>query len=178
MSPVSSQMRDRVERKPIPITSNFQGRKMPDYSYQPMIHDDSPQASRAAANHPRSSAFKWWWIEILCSLGAMVCIAILAGLLNHYDGKPQPNWDKITLNTVVAAISTVTKTLFMIPVGAAISQGAWTWFVAKQRQQCRSRLLDLDKFDEASRGVWGSLKLLFKLRFMYVVFFRQTCESC
>lgn len=45
-------------------------------------------------------------------------------------------------------------------VGAAISQSKWLWY----RQSEPRRLQDLELFDQASRGPWGSLELLFRLR--------------
>jgi len=51
----------------------------------------------------------------------------------------------------------------MIPIGAAIGQLKWIWFAQKERP-----LADFQTFDEASRGPIGSLKLIGRLKGVYV----------
>jgi len=45
-------------------------------------------------------------------------------------------------------------------VGVAMSQSKWLWY----RQGEPRRLQDLQLFDDATRGPWGSAQLLFSLR--------------
>lgn len=49
----------------------------------------------------------------------------------------------------------------MFPIPKAISSSQWTWF-GRDRQ-----LYDLHVFDQASRGAWGSMVLLYRLRFRH-----------
>lgn len=52
---------------------------------------------------------------------------------------------------------------YRVPTQACISQLKWTWF-----KQSR-RAIDLERYDQASRGPYGSLKILFRLsRLPYV----------
>ncbi|KAF2792355.1 hypothetical protein K505DRAFT_210984, partial [Melanomma pulvis-pyrius CBS 109.77] len=46
----------------------------------------------------------------------------------------------------------------LVPVASCIGQLKWLWFKAKPR-----KTTDLERFDMASRGPEGSLKLLFQL---------------
>lgn len=55
----------------------------------------------------------------------------------------------------------------MIPVSVAISQAQWAWFDQKSTEP--RPLYDLDVIDQASRGAWGSLILLWRFRFRHFV---------
>ncbi|PCH02285.1 Protein of unknown function DUF3176 [Penicillium occitanis (nom. inval.)] len=128
------------------------------------VNDDG---TRTPASQPvRSFSGSWWVIEILSSIVSLAAIGSLIGVLRHFDGHALQTWPyKITLNSVVAALSTVARTALMIPVGQAVSQGAWNWFSAtRQKKKCESRLEDLEIFDGASRGALGSLKLLWRMK--------------
>jgi hypothetical protein len=67
-----------------------------------------------------------------------------------------------TLNTLLALFATLSKFAF-IPVVEGLGQRKWLWFLSKDRP-----LAQFEDFDDATRGPWGSLKLLFKLRRLYV----------
>ncbi|KAK1640639.1 hypothetical protein BDP81DRAFT_296806, partial [Colletotrichum phormii] len=51
----------------------------------------------------------------------------------------------------------------MIPVSTALSQSKFTWFLKPKP------LYDFCLLDQASRGAWGSMKLLSRLRFKHTV---------
>ncbi|KAF0315633.1 hypothetical protein GQ607_017120 [Colletotrichum asianum] len=82
--------------------------------------------------------------------------------------KPVPNWPLgITLNSFLAFLTTWSKAAFMIPVSVAISQAQWAWFDQKSTEP--RPLYDLDVIDQASRGAWGSMILLWRFRFRHFV---------
>ncbi|KAL3417460.1 hypothetical protein PVAG01_11460 [Phlyctema vagabunda] len=160
-------------------STEYLGRELDEYSSKTEINHTSTFQSSTTLDQnaspdtnvgPKRSILRWWIVEILASVGALLGMLALVVLLQHYDGKRQPSWDRLTLNTAVAALSTLSRTLFMVPVGAAISQGAWIWFsIEHQKNNCRSKLSDLDAFDDASRGAWGSLMLLFRTKHHHLV---------
>jgi len=91
-------------------------------------------------------------------------MAAIIFILLYFDGQPLPSWPhKVTLNSILALLTTVAKAGLMIPIGAAIGQLKWIWFAEKERP-----LADFQTFDEASRGPIGGLKLIGRLRGMYV----------
>lgn len=99
----------------------------------------------------------WWFLEvlgILLSAGALIAIAII---LSHFDNAPQPQWATVSLNTLVSWLSTLAKAMVLIPVSRGLAQLKWTWMAEKERA-----LTDLQTFDNASRGLIGSLVLLFE----------------
>ncbi|KAI7775452.1 hypothetical protein LA080_006784 [Diaporthe eres] len=115
-------------------------------------------SSRSARS---SSLSVSWWLEGLAIVVSLLRLAAIVGLLYHFDGKEQPDWSYwINLNTVVATLSTI-----LSPVAPAISQYKWYWFHHHPR-----RLIDIVRFDEASRGLMGSLKLLLRPRKSALVF--------
>jgi hypothetical protein len=103
-------------------------------------------------------------LEILCLILATASLLCIVALLRHQNNKQIPNWSLgrwgVTLNTVISIISVVFRASLLEPVAASISQFCWTRYT-------QSRPLDdVCYYDAASRGPLGSLKLLFRLRFM------------
>jgi hypothetical protein len=60
---------------------------------------------------------------------------------------------------ILAFMSTVMRATMLLPVATAIGQLKWSWFRSPRR------LVDMERFDDAARGFFGSAKLLFFLRF-------------
>ncbi|KAL1967365.1 hypothetical protein VTN77DRAFT_3149 [Rasamsonia byssochlamydoides] len=101
-------------------------------------------------NHPV------WLFEVLSCLISIVALIGIVILLQRYDQQPAPQWPLgITLNTVLAFLTTVSKAAFAYPVLVALSQMKWNWYATQKRP-----LSDFEAFDEASRGSLGSIKLL------------------
>ncbi|PNY24902.1 Uncharacterized protein TCAP_05162 [Tolypocladium capitatum] len=123
---------------------------------------DPPRAKRRYI-----SSFRWWADEYRCALLCMVGLAVLAVVLWHFDGKLAPDLGPgMELDMVVIAIMTLVRVTLGSIVEACICQGAWIW-VSKSHQtrtQNEARLEDFKVFDEASRGLLGSLTLLWRLK--------------
>jgi hypothetical protein len=123
----------------------------------------SQDATRASPT--RSSFVKWWLFEILATILSLASVVALIVVLQHYNGRALQDINlpsNLTINSVIAAISTVTAVALMVPVGAGISQDAWLCFSdPKQKRQRRSPLNSVEVVDSASRGAMGSLRLLF-----------------
>ncbi|TEA17003.1 hypothetical protein C8034_v000534 [Colletotrichum sidae] len=118
-------------------------------------HGRTKEDSRRSGSRRRFHVLRGWWPEIVWCIVSIVCIIVLVVVLHAYDGQPLPNWPSgLTLNTVVAFISTFCRTSFVLPVMESLSQYKWNWYKSPRP------LADFRVFDEASRGPWGSLKLL------------------
>lgn len=113
------------------------------------------------------SSFGWWADEYRCALLCMVGLAVLAVVLWHFDGKLAPDFGPgMQLDMIVIALMTLVRVTLGNIVEACICQGAWIW-VSKSHQtrtQNKARLEDFKVFDEASRGLLGSLALLWRLK--------------
>lgn len=116
------------------------------------------------AKQPRSTLSRylsdWWLVEslswVLCALSIIAIVIIL----RIYDQKRLPQWPlSITINTAISVFATVSQMAMLVPVVESLSQLKWIWFTRRAQ-----RLSDFDTFDQASRGAWGSLQLIAKLR--------------
>lgn len=107
----------------------------------------------------------WWLFEILAALISIAAMLSLLAVLYSYNNTVVETLSPgITLNGVVAILSTICRTALMIPVASCLSQGKWLWFSPSRATSHGKRLQDLETFDSASRGSWGSLKLLWTLK--------------
>ncbi|KAF2648544.1 hypothetical protein K491DRAFT_612578, partial [Lophiostoma macrostomum CBS 122681] len=99
----------------------------------------------------------WRWELFTFALGTGAFVSIIA-LLFQYHGKAPPILPfgsvRVQLTAVIAALTQVAQSALLVPVASCIGQLKWTWF---QRSE---RVIDLDRFDQASRGPDGSLRLL------------------
>ncbi|KAJ5740987.1 hypothetical protein N7493_000859, partial [Penicillium malachiteum] len=78
-----------------------------------------------------------------------------------YNGKLSPQLPKgLTLNTIFVVLATASKTAQMFAVGQCIAQLRWVSF-----QESRQPLSHIQLYNDASRGPWGSLKVLIKDKF-------------
>lgn len=113
---------------------------------------------------PAYSTVRWWYLEIGCCFLAIASLVAQAIVLWQYDGKPQDAWPSttLTLNGLIAILSTVCRATFMIAVGAILSQAKWNHFSGKKSGY--HRLDDFTLIDDASRGSWGSLQLIWRFK--------------
>lgn len=102
------------------------------------------------------------WKFETCLLFLSVCslVAIII-LLAVEDGTTLASWKfYFSLNTVVSVLGTISRASFASSVGSCIAQEKWNWFRKRQ-----DPLYLFDRFDSASRGPLGSLRLLYWLEF-------------
>ena len=149
--------------------------------------DDKPQHSEATASHPQRKADhlhdletaptpknptkaccpSWavwkeywhesWFAEVLSCCGAVVCLGAIVITLSMHQGKTLPQWPlDISINALLAVFTAILKATLALPLTEGISQLKWQWF-----SQHPQALIDLDRFDSASRGAWGSSWFLF-----------------
>jgi hypothetical protein len=134
-------------------------------SFLTFLTTKAHQVSKFFASHSNN----WWLFEVFAATISVLAMLTLIGVLHVYNGRVVQRLHLgITLNGLVAALSTICRTALMIPVTAGISQAKWHWFSPKAgKRNPEARLRDLETFDSASRGTWGSLKLLWTLRARY-----------
>ena len=116
-----------------------------------------------AIRQPAVKLFQNWWAwELIAGYTSILSLISLHGLLRPYDGRPPPplRWG-ITLNAIVALLSTVMKAGILSIIAESLSQEKWNRYKSAKENL---PLLDLQTFDYASRGGFGSLALLWRLR--------------
>lgn len=101
-----------------------------------------------------------WLIEYVSSFISIAAFVSIVVVLHQYDQKSMPSWPlDITLNTLLALLTAVSQTCFVYPVVQGLSQMKWNWFTGRERP-----LVDFENFDNASRGAWGSMLLVFSTK--------------
>lgn len=105
------------------------------------------------------SLLSLWWSEIAAiMLSVTALIAIFALVYPYRILRPIPNWpSEITINAIISILSVILRAGIVVATAEALSQQKWIWF-------CKDRtLVDLLRFDQATRGPWGSFILPFGL---------------
>jgi hypothetical protein len=141
---------------------------------QPVDPQQGDAAKFSWTEKMKSGIDRFWILEAVSLLLCTGALLGVVGLLDHYNGRPLPQWTStrtahvgshvtkhytvaITLNAVLSIIATVYKIALGIPVAASLGQLKWVWFGRGQK------LADFQAFDSA-KGVLGSLLLLWRLR--------------
>lgn len=101
----------------------------------------------------------WYW-EIFCIFLATVWMLAVVTILVRTQKKALKDWHlPIEPNSLVSICVTVGKSALLLPIASCISQAKWIQF-----RRGFNPLIKLQEYDEASRGPWGSLQLLFSIR--------------
>ncbi|KAI0965900.1 hypothetical protein F4678DRAFT_476309 [Xylaria arbuscula] len=101
-----------------------------------------------------------WIPEIIAVIIALGAVGSIIGVLAKFNGHALPEWPYyITLNALIAVLAAVTAAAMNISLQNSMSQLKWIRF-----KETRTRLSDMEAYDEASRGTWGAIKLMFTLR--------------
>lgn len=120
---------------------------LPNRQYQPTV--------RPKLSHSRH-VLRYWALEILTVIVAVILLLAIVILLNHYDGRYMPEWPfDINLNSAIAFLSTFLRAAIVAAVAEIIGQIKWTWFTERTRP-----LHHLQDFDAASRSIIGSIRLV------------------
>ncbi|KAI1097482.1 hypothetical protein F4804DRAFT_170724 [Jackrogersella minutella] len=118
--------------------------------------EQNPNKSDIKANKPFLGW--WWWWEIIATLLSIISVILIVVFLIKVKGTALSDWNHVIQpNTVVSILTTVVRSCMMIPIAACLGQYKW-WHFRQPRQ-----LQDLQRLDDASRGPWGSLLLLFNV---------------
>jgi hypothetical protein len=96
------------------------------------------------------------WLALLISAQSLTAIVLV---LHHYNDKKLPHWHSFSLNTLISFLSTVAEACAMYSISTSLGQMKWEWFARASRS-----LSGLNAFDEAGRGLIGSVQLLFGQR--------------
>lgn len=109
-------------------------------------------------NKKRLLRFDWWWEVGALVLATISIIAIIA-ILIHVNGKSILDWNfSIQPASIVAIFSAIAKSSLLVPLASCLSQLKWSYF---EKPRTLSHIQD---FEDASRGPWGAMMLLWKVK--------------
>jgi hypothetical protein len=124
----------------------------------------SPRIFHTGADVLTSDGWRWEILMLGLSFGAF---AALIAMLSVYQGKTTPQLPlDITFNAIISTLATVSKSAALFVVAASMGQYRWL-LLHHGKQDCNLR--DIQLVDDASRGLWGSIKLLPYVRKRWVV---------
>ncbi|KAK1749682.1 hypothetical protein QBC47DRAFT_440028 [Echria macrotheca] len=104
----------------------------------------------------RRVAAGWWW-EIGSAVVSAVSMGLILIILVKTDGMTLADWSlPIQPNSLISVFTTVGKSALMVPIAGCLGQLAWQHFAAEPKSLDHIRV-----FDDASRGPWGALELIF-----------------
>ncbi|KAL3487460.1 hypothetical protein BJX62DRAFT_240953 [Aspergillus germanicus] len=105
-------------------------------------------------------SFTVWTRELVTLIISIGTIVVIVLVLRRYDGRQQPDWQGISLNSLLSWLSTVAKACLLFSLTESLGQLKWAWISSESQP-----LSDLKVFDSASRGgLFGSLELLWRVK--------------
>ncbi|KAL5342254.1 hypothetical protein BJX70DRAFT_410909 [Aspergillus crustosus] len=124
------------------------------------LPDPTKQSHSRPAEHSIWQKISDWflWEISATALSAGVLIALVA-ILIQYNEQPQPSWGYMSLNSLISWLTTIVKGCIIVSCSEALGQLKWVWFSQKAQP-----IQELRTFDAASRGAYGAVELIWRLR--------------
>ena len=128
-----------------------------------LLSTTSEQSSIRRATNILNLRGHTWTVEIIALVVSVGAFGAICVILPMYDGRPLDTWSFVlSLNTIVSILGATSRVGMGFALSAALGQEKWNWYRKRD-----DKLVVFDRFDEATRGPWGSLKLLWHLKFRY-----------
>ncbi|KAG2417195.1 hypothetical protein HFD88_008414 [Aspergillus terreus] len=125
----------------------------------PLSASSQEAVEKADKGSQRPFESDWYVWEVLgVGISGTILIAIVA-ILASYADTPEPRWRYRSLNSLISWLSTASKGCILFSISEALGQMKWTWFMQAARP-----IPDLRRFDTASRGFYGAIKLIWRLQ--------------
>lgn len=106
----------------------------------------------------------WWFWELAGALLSAACIMAVVVLAYKINNSSLAAWKlPISPSTMISTFITIAKTSMLLPIAEGLSQLKWLYYWTTRSKY---RPLDeIEAFDDASRGPWGSLLIFFCIGF-------------
>lgn len=120
--------------------------------------ETSSTAPSSPGNGSGTLLYTWRWELAIWLLGTAGLIANVV-LLICFNGVEQRVWKSgVQITAFVAALAQLSQSALLVPTGSSLGQLKWRWL------QTDRKAIDTDRFDLASRGPDGCLRLLWHLK--------------
>ncbi|KAJ5637181.1 hypothetical protein N7490_007060 [Penicillium lividum] len=125
--------------------------------------DLTPKTKETSSFQRHDAGGSWTW-EFACAFFSVVCIGLLIGFLVYVNGMTYARWQySISPNTVIAILAGFGKTATLVPISTCLGQFKWKPNWNKGPEQTPTQLYNFQMLDNASRGPWGSLEVLWRM---------------
>lgn len=154
----------KIDRRPTSTENNPDSSSCDDHQ-EPRASEEhaDPATDELMQANARTESWiqRWWILELGCCTIAITTFACLMIILLYANNRQQRRWvdRKLSLNTIVAIMSTVSRALMIVSISASVGQYKWIWLTRKPRL-----LNSIEIIDSASRGFLGSLRLLWSVK--------------
>ncbi|CAI0647118.1 unnamed protein product [Colletotrichum noveboracense] len=147
------------------------------------VHPQFPTEEYHHTTRQPSTGYKlvsaWWSLELASTA---ICVGFFATywwLLEHYDDKPVSKWQGLqarlsplkNLPAAAAIVMTAFRVFLSYPIAASMGQLKWHHFGRPWPRP----VADLQAFDAASRGTFGSARLLFSKNIFHSIHISLGC---
>ncbi|KAF4880879.1 hypothetical protein CGCSCA1_v000526 [Colletotrichum siamense] len=103
----------------------------------------------------RLTVLRLWLLEFLALLVSILSLAGIVAILGAYNAHPQLEFARdVNINTIIAILSTTSRAAMAFITTEVIGQSKWEWLETPRS------LRHVERFDNAGRGAWGSMKFL------------------
>ncbi|KAI2635877.1 hypothetical protein GGS26DRAFT_515936 [Hypomontagnella submonticulosa] len=111
--------------------------------------------------------FSLWTFQLSALVLSCASFISIVAVAAGYSGRPLSDWTFgiLSINSIIAGLTTVMKGALMVPIADSISQAKWSWFSSSASGSVGRPLRHLDRIDQVSRGAWGSLLWLMRYPF-------------
>ncbi|KAJ4409983.1 hypothetical protein N0V82_009351 [Gnomoniopsis sp. IMI 355080] len=112
------------------------------------------------SKHTRQAVQHTWALEYVAILLSIFTTIVLLLLLVFADGKPVSRFGGgpssfLSFNTIISILGALIHAALAYAIGSCLAQEKWNWY--KKRPDS---LAGFERFEQASRGPWGSLWLI------------------
>lgn len=107
--------------------------------------------------HTRQAVQHTWALEYVAIFLSVCTTIVLILLLVFADGKPVSRFGTsfLSFNTIISILGALIHAALAYAIGSCLAQEKWNWY--KKRPDS---LAGFERFEQASRGPWGSLWLV------------------
>lgn len=116
-------------------------------------------ATEPDSEHSRQAVQHTWALEYVAILLSIATTIVLILLLVFADGKPVSRFSasflSLSFNTIISILGAFIHTALAYAIGSCLAQEKWNWYKTRP-----DSLAGFERFEQASRGPWGSFWLL------------------
>ncbi|KAF2002616.1 hypothetical protein P154DRAFT_561786 [Amniculicola lignicola CBS 123094] len=134
----------------------------------PVIADAPRDLYERKRRHILLHLWEWKWEIATWMLSTAAMISMIA-VLAFFKDQPISTWTaRFQLSTAVAALAQIAQSALMVSISSCIGQLKWPWLKSR-RPDRPATTMAIDQFDWATRGPYGSLLLLLRMKRPHLV---------